>query len=90
MSNSSLGIIFYVDTDHNKSIFSNGVSEHFENSIIVDKRVLLKVKRERFNNSIIINDLEENYAEFKFAKYNSDKLSIKCIIKSWQRLGLSR
>jgi len=89
MSNSSLGIIFYVDTDHNKSLFF-AIYEHFKNSIIVDKRILLKVKRERFNNSIIINELEENYAEFIRAKYNSDKLSIKCIIKSWQRLGLSR
>ena len=81
-------ILFYYDTDHNKSLFGK-ISEKLANTTLINKHNIENIKRTPCKCDKIIQNIENDYSKYIQYKYNTSKNSLRVSLKKWQRLGAS-
>lgn len=81
-------ILFYCDTDHNKSLFGK-ISEKLANTTLINQQNIENIKRTPCGCDKIIRNIENDYSKYLQYKYKTPQNSLRVLLKKWQRLGAS-
>ena len=76
-------ILFYYDTDHNKSLFGK-ISEKLANTTLINQQNIKNIKRTPCRCDEIIRNIENDYSKYIQYKYNTPQNSLREVLKIWQ------